>query len=228
MAARELISNFSMIDVGGKRHTTRRAVAAGTIHLGPNAFVKVRDKTLPKGDCFPMAEIAGVNGAKQCANLLPMCHPLPLDQVLVSFELDHDAQAVRVFCEAAAHAKTGVEMEALAGANAALLCIWDLCKGTDPVLRISDLELLTKTGGKSGVWINPDASIPDWVHERLPSTTPLSERKIAVVVMSDRASEGTYDDESGQYLVDSLTEQGAEVCEYQVIPDDFDLIQKTV
>ena len=59
-----------MIDVGGKRHTTRRAVAAGTIHLGPNAFVKVRDKTLPKGDCFPMAEIAGVNGAKQCANLL--------------------------------------------------------------------------------------------------------------------------------------------------------------
>jgi cyclic pyranopterin phosphate synthase len=228
LAARELISNFSMIDVGGKRHTIRRAVAAGTIHLGPNAFVKVRDKTLPKGDCFPMAEIAGVNGAKQCANLLPMCHPLPLDQVLVSFELDHDGQAVRVFCEAAAHAKTGVEMEALAGANAALLCIWDLCKGTDPVLRISDLELLTKTGGKSGVWINPEASIPGWVHERLPSTTPLSERKIAVVVMSDRASEGTYDDESGQYLVDSLTEQGAEVCEYQVIPDDFDLIQKTV
>ena len=76
MAACELISNFSMIDVGGKRHTTRRAVAAGTIHLGPNAFVKVRDKTLPKGDCFPMAEIAGVSGAKQCANLLPMCHPL--------------------------------------------------------------------------------------------------------------------------------------------------------
>ena len=82
MAARELISNFSMIDVGGKRHTTRRALAAGTIHLGPNAFAKVRDKTLPKGDCFPMAEIAGVSGAKQCANLLPMCHPLPLDQVL--------------------------------------------------------------------------------------------------------------------------------------------------
>ncbi|NCW08363.1 MAG: MogA/MoaB family molybdenum cofactor biosynthesis protein, partial [Gammaproteobacteria bacterium] len=65
-------------------------------------------------------------------------------------------------------------------------------------------------------------------HERLPSTTPLSERKIAVVVMSDRASDGTYDDESGRYLVDSLTEQGAEVCDYQVIPDDFDLIQKTV
>ena len=62
MSASELISNFSMIDVGGKRHTTRRAVAAGTIYLGPNAFVKVRDKTLPKGDCFPMAEIAGVNG----------------------------------------------------------------------------------------------------------------------------------------------------------------------
>ena len=158
-----------MIDVGGKRHTTRRAVAAGTIHLGPNAFVKVRDKTLPKGDCFPMAEIAGVSGAKQCANLLPMCHPLPLDQVLVSFELNHDQQSVRVFCEAAAHAKTGVEMEALAGANAALLCIWDLCKGTDPVLRISDLELLTKTGAPNApcvaVWLSPQTTvIPGNVH----------------------------------------------------------------
>ena len=228
MAVTELISNFSMIDVGGKRHTTRRALAAGTIHLGPNAFVKVRDKTLPKGDCFPMAEIAGVSGAKLCANLLPMCHPLPLDQVLVSFELDHDAQAVRVFCEAAAYAKTGVEMEALAGANAALLCIWDLCKGTDPVLRISNLELLTKTGGKSGVWINLDAVIPNWVLERLPSTPPLNERRVAVVVMSDRASDGTYEDESGQYLVDSLTEQGAEICEYKVIPDEYELIQRTI
>ena len=73
-----------------------------------------------------------------------MCHPLPLDQVLVSFELSHDSQSVRVYCEAAAYAKTGVEMEALAGANAALLCIW-IYAGYDPVLRISDLELLTKT-----------------------------------------------------------------------------------
>lgn len=224
----ELISNFSMIDVGGKRMTTRRAVAAGTIHLGPNAFVKVRDKTLPKGDCFPMAEIAGVAGAKQCANMLPMCHPLPLDQVLVSFELHHDSQSVRVFCEAAAFAKTGVEMEALAGANAALLCIWDLCKGTDPVLRISDLELLTKTGGKSGVWINPDADIPQWVSERLPEQQPLKTRKVAVLVMSDRASDGTYADESGQYLVDQISLQGAEVCSYQVIPDDADTIEQTI
>ena len=217
-----------MIDVGGKRHTDRRAVAAGSIDLGPNAFVKVRDKTLPKGDCFPMAEIAGVNGAKQCAAMLPMCHPLPLDQVLITFELDHDAQAVRVFCEAAAHAKTGVEMEALAGVNAALLCIWDLCKGTDPVLRLRDVELLTKTGGKSGVWINPDAQIPDWVMERLPTQTPLEGRSIAVVVMSDRASDGTYADESGQYLVDSLAEMGATVCQYTVIPDDAEAIESTV
>lgn len=228
MAERELISNFSMIDVGGKRHTNRRAIAAGIIYLGPNAFTRVRDKTLPKGDCFPMAEIAGVNGAKQCANLLPMCHPLPLDQVLVSFELVPDLQVVRVFCEAAAYAKTGVEMEALAGASAALLCIWDLCKGTDPVLKISDLELLTKTGGKSGVWINEDASIPTWVLERLPSQTSLAGRSVAVVVMSDRASDGTYKDESGHYLVDALKAEGAEICVYQVIPDEFELIQSTV
>ena len=216
-----------MIDVGGKRHTTRRAVAAGTIHLGPNAFVKVRDKTLPKGDCFPMAEIAGVNGAKQCANLLPMCHPLPLDQVLVSFELSHDSQSVRVYCEAALMRKLGLKWKRLL-VRMRRCCAFGICKGTDPVLRISDLELLTKTGGKSGVWINPDALVPEWVLERLPSTTLLAERKIAIVVMSDRASEGTYDDESGQYLIESLKAQGAEICEYKVIPDDFDLIQTTI
>lgn len=228
MSTTERVSNFSMIDVGGKRKTTRRAVAAGTISLGPNAFVKVRDKSLPKGDCFPMAEIAGVGGAKRCADLLPMCHPLPLDQLLVSFELNHETQSVRVFCEAVAHAKTGVEMEALAGANAALLCIWDLCKGTDPVLRISDLELLTKTGGKSGVWINTGALIPGWILDRLPSKTSLMNRKIAVLVMSDRVSEGTYEDESGKYLVEALAGEGADVCAYQVIPDDYELIQKTI
>ena len=127
-----------------------------------------------------------------------MCHPLSIDQVRVFFEFDKTSTSITAYCEASAEAKTGVEMEALAGANAALLCIWDLCKGTDPVLRISGLELLTKTGGKSGVWINPDATIPRWILDRLPSQTPLADRKIAVLVMSDRASDGTYEDESGQ------------------------------
>jgi cyclic pyranopterin monophosphate synthase len=224
----ELVSNFAMIDVGGKRVTTRRAVAAGTIRLGPAAYAKVASKTLPKGDCFPMAEIAGVMGAKGASALLPMCHPLPLDQVLVRFEMDADARAVRAFCEAATDAKTGVEMEALAGVNAALLCIWDLCKGTDPVLEITDVALLTKTGGKSGVWINPEQPIPDWVLQQLPSSTPLVDRKIAVLVMSDRASQGEYEDESGQYLVNAMTAQGADVCAYRVIPDEFAQIQEAI
>lgn len=224
----ELVSNFAMIDVGGKRVTTRRAVAAGTIHLGPLAYEKVASKTLPKGDCFPMSEIAGVMGAKGASTLLPMCHPLPLDQVLVRFEMDAESRTVRAFCEAATDAKTGVEMEALAGVNAALLCIWDLCKGTDPVLEISDVALLTKTGGKSGVWINPEQQIPEWVLAQLPPQRPLTERKIAVLVMSDRASQGEYEDESGQYLVDAMRECGAEVCAYQLIPDEFDQIQSAV
>lgn len=224
----ELVSNFAMIDVGGKRTTSRRAVAAGTIRLGPLAYAKVESKTLPKGDCFPMAEIAGVMGAKGASTLLPMCHPLPLDQVLVRFEMDPKERAVRAFCEAATDAKTGVEMEALAGVNAALLCIWDLCKGTDPVLEITDVALLTKTGGKSGVWINPDQPIPAWVRDQLPAQQPLLGRTIAVLVMSDRASDGTYADESGQYLVQAMTEQGAEVVAYQVIPDEFAQIQSAV
>ncbi|MGA1206916.1 MAG: cyclic pyranopterin monophosphate synthase MoaC [Litorivicinaceae bacterium] len=202
----ELVSNFAMIDVGGKRVTTRRAIAAGTILLGPLAYEKVASKTLPKGDCFPMSEIAGVMGAKGASALLPMCHPLPLDQVLVRFEMDAEARAVRAFCEAATDAKTGVEMEALAGVNAALLCIWDLCKGTDPVLEITDVALLTKTGGKSGVWINPDQPIPEWVLTQLPSQSCVE----------------------GALLRRDVRAQGAEVCAYQVIPDEFEQIQETV
>ena len=123
---------FRMIDVGRKRVTRRRAIAVGSILVGPVAFQKIRDKTLPKGDVLSLAEVAGITGAKKTPDLLPMCHTLPLDQVTIHTVL-REPDAVDVYCQAVAHAKTGVEMEAIMGVQAALSTIWDL-EGAVPQL----------------------------------------------------------------------------------------------
>ncbi|MGK7294553.1 MAG: cyclic pyranopterin monophosphate synthase MoaC [Candidatus Wenzhouxiangella sp. M2_3B_020] len=152
-----------MIDVGAKNVTRRRAVATGRIRLGPVAYPMVRDRRLPKGDPLVLAETAGILAAKKTADLVPLCHPLGLDHVVVAFELDADHESVTVFCQAATSARTGVEMEALAGAQIALLTIWDLAKQVEPALAIDEVRLVLKEGGKSGRWIHPDGlpALPD-------------------------------------------------------------------
>lgn len=227
MKEKEMIQNFKMIDVGRKRPTHRRAVACGTISMGNAAYMAVKNKTLPKGDALVLAEIAGIAGAKNTPNLIPMCHTLPLDQVTLHAEMDDTDFTVTIYAQAVAFAKTGVEMEALAAVHAALLTIWDLTKGTDPNLKISDIKLLIKTGGKSGVWVNPEG-IPSWLMQQLPEQYVLKGKKVAVVVMSDRAASGEYVDESGALLNKILAEAKAEIVEYKVIPDDAERIEKTI
>ena len=219
--------HFKMIDVGRKRPTRRRAVASGSIYMNTEAFEKIKTGTLPKGDVLALAEAAGITGAKKTPDLIPMCHTLPLDQVTIHCALNEGENSVTVYCQAAAFAKTGVEMEALAGANAALLTIWDLTKGTDPALRIGDVKLLVKTGGKSGVWINPDG-IPDWLTEQLPDARNLAGKQAAILVMSDRAATGDYEDESGPVLREALEQAGAKIIEQQIIPDDAETIAETI
>jgi cyclic pyranopterin phosphate synthase len=146
---------FRMIDVGGKQPTARRAMASGRIRMSAAAFDALARGQNPKGDVLAQAEVAGMMAAKRTADLLPLCHPLPLDQVVVRFELVPAAREVVARCEAAATAKTGVEMEVLAGVCGALLAVYDLCKAVDPVLLISDVHLEVKEGGKSGRWVYP-------------------------------------------------------------------------
>ncbi|MFY7929490.1 MAG: cyclic pyranopterin monophosphate synthase MoaC, partial [Oligoflexus sp.] len=145
---------FRMIDVGAKVVTARRALAEGWIELSSTVLERVKTRTLPKGDALVLAEVAGILAAKNTSLLIPLCHPLPLDAVLVRCEV-HD-HGVRVEAEARAHAKTGVEMEALVAVQAALLTIYDLCKGLDPALTLGHIRLVRKEGGKSGLWIHPD------------------------------------------------------------------------
>ncbi len=220
-------ARFKMIDVGRKRPTRRRAVAVGSITMGEAAFERIKSGTLPKGDVLALAEAAGMMGAKKTPDLIPMCHTLPMDQVTVHCTMNDDGRSITVYCQAAAFAKTGVEMEALAGVNIALLTIWDLTKGIDTGLEICDVKLLVKVGGKSGIWINKDG-IPDWLIDQLPSEQVLTGLKVGVVVMSDRASSGTYEDKSGIVLMDILEYAGADLIEKQVIADDFEGISKTL
>jgi len=146
---------LAMIDVGPKAPTRRRAVAQGRIRMSGACFATIRDGTNPKGDVLAQAEVAGILGAKRTAEMIPLCHPLGLEQVLVRFELDAATSSVVASCEAVTTAKTGVEMEALSGVTTALLAIYDLAKAVDPALLITDVHLWSKEGGKSGLWLNP-------------------------------------------------------------------------
>jgi cyclic pyranopterin monophosphate synthase len=222
-------NTFRMINVGNKSVTYRVAVASGEIHVGKQAFTLIRDRKLPKGDVLILAEIAGIQGAKKAYEMIPLCHPMGLDHVKIITELDEEKSSVTVFCFASTHAKTGVEMEALAGVIGALLTIWDLTKMVEPNLRMENIQLLAKLGGKSGVWLNP-AGVPEWVKEAIqPAPEPvLSDRTAVVITMSDRAHRGEYEDKSGAVLKDILTRYGANIAYYKIIPDDADTIRTTV
>lgn len=215
---------FRMIDVGKKRTTRRRAIAAGTIVVGREVFRKIEEKSLPKGDALALAEVAGIMGAKRTPDLLPMCHILPIDQVLITC-VPRAPDSVIVYGQVTAHAKTGVEMEAVMAVQAALATIWDLSKGTEPALAIRDVRLLVKEGGKSGLWINPEG-IPDWLRAQLPAPHSLAGLKAAIVVLSDRATQGIYEDKSGPVLKEMLEREGAEVIDYEILPDEGDEIKK--
>lgn len=219
--------HFKMIDVGRKRPTRRRAIACGAIRMNREAFIAVRDGTLPKGNVLALAEAAGITGAKKTPDLIPMCHTLPLDQVTIHCDLREEDNSIIVYAQAVAFAKTGVEMEALAGVNAALLTIWDLTKGTDPNLAIGDVRLLVKTGGKSGVWVNPDG-IPQWLTDQLPPALFLEGKKAGILIMSDRASSGTYEDRSGPLLKKLLEDSGAIIQSQEIIPDDETEISRSI
>lgn len=141
-----------MVDVSGKQATRRVAVAEGYLRAAPETIRKVAEGGTPKGDFRPVVQIAGIAGAKHTAELIPLCHPLPLEHVEVEVEPDAEAGYIRVEARAATRSTTGVEMEALTAVTSALLAAWDMLKAVDKNLRIEGVRLLEKRGGKSGDW----------------------------------------------------------------------------
>lgn len=139
-----------MVDVAGKEVTLRVARAGGRITMLPTTLALIRAGNAQKGDVLGIARIAAIQASKQTAQLIPLCHPLPLTRVAVAFEIDEAASAVAIEVTAETLARTGVEMEALTAATVGLLTIYDMCKAADRGMRISEVRLLEKKGGKSG------------------------------------------------------------------------------
>jgi len=155
-------NSFNMIDVSSKKETFRRALASGKIYVGKEIFELIKDKNMPKGDPLALAEVAAVLGVKKTSELIPLCHPLPIDHTATKIIMNEVDNSLEVFCVVSAVAKTGVEMEAIMGVNAALTTIYDISKIVNPHLKIDNVKLLIKEGGKSGVWKNPDG-LPDFL-----------------------------------------------------------------
>ena len=139
-----------MIDVGGKPDSQREAVAKGTVKMQAATFKLLREGALPKGDVLAAAQVAGIMAAKQTPGLLPLCHPLLLSEVKVDFALDSRNKAVNITAAVKNTGKTGVEMEALTAVAISALTIYDMCKSVDPRMRIENIRLARKSGGKSG------------------------------------------------------------------------------
>ncbi|MBF0480271.1 MAG: cyclic pyranopterin monophosphate synthase MoaC [Desulfovibrionaceae bacterium] len=139
-----------MVDVGGKAATRRMAVARATVVMNPETYSLLAARALPKGDALGAARLAGIMAAKKAAELIPLCHPLPLTHADVDFSFDAPAATVVVTARAATEAATGVEMEAMTAAAVAALTLYDMCKAVQKDIVIGEVRLLFKSGGKSG------------------------------------------------------------------------------
>jgi cyclic pyranopterin phosphate synthase len=141
-----------MVDVGEKPQTARRAVARALVRMDPATAARVAAGDAPKGDVLGTARIAGIQAAKRTGELIPLCHPLPLDHVDVDAEVDAETGTVTITAEARVTARTGVEMEALTAASVAALTVYDMVKGLEKGVEITSVVLLEKSGGRSGEW----------------------------------------------------------------------------
>jgi len=139
-----------MVDVSAKGDTARAAIAQSQVELTPAIVAAITDDNLPKGDLYATARIAGIQAAKKCSDLIPLCHPLPLSKITVDIELQGNSLLITALCKTTG--KTGVEMEALTAASVAALTVYDMCKGLDKGMIIRETKLLEKSGGKSGDW----------------------------------------------------------------------------
>jgi len=135
-------TSYKMVDVSSKEITHRKALAVGEIILSSKVIEMIKNKKMPKGDPLAIAEVSGINGVKKTSELIPLCHPLPLDHISIHTEIDEPKNSIIVYCLVSANSKTGVEMEALSGVNSALLAIYDLSKIVEPNLKITNTNCL--------------------------------------------------------------------------------------
>jgi len=142
-----------MVDVSAKAETHRIARASGSIRMQPATLALIQSGQAHKGDVIGIARVAAIQGAKRTADLIPLCHPLPITRVVVDFEVDALANEVRCTAQVETLGRTGVEMEALTAVQVGLLTVYDMCKAADRGMVMGDIRVLEKRGGKSGEWV---------------------------------------------------------------------------
>ena len=145
-----------MVDISDKPETERIAVAAGEVHMRPDTLAAIQAGSLKKGDVLSVAQIAGVLAAKRTSELIPLCHPLPINQVVVEIEPDSEIPGVSITVTVRTTGKTGVEMEALTAVAVAALTVYDMAKAVEKTMRIQNIRLVEKHGGQSGDVFNRD------------------------------------------------------------------------
>ena len=198
-----------MFDVSRKTRSARVAKAQASLAVHPDTIRRIRERQIPKGDPLEVAKVAAIQAAKNTAQIIPYCHPIPVDHVAVEYELAEDRIEVTVTVKAIY--KTGVEMEALTAASVGALTLYDMLKMLDESMVIREVRLVEKKGGKSDLEAGRARPI-----------------RAVVVVMSDSVSAGQKTDVSGRLIADRLRAEAVEVIECLVIPDDADTIERTL
>ncbi len=194
-----------MIDISNKTKTLRTAVAQATLKLSNNTIELIHQNKIPKGDPLAVAKVAAVQSAKNTSQIIPYCHPIPVDFVGVEFEFGD--RKIEVTVTVKAIYKTGVEMEALTAASVAVLTIYDMTKMLDDSMEIIGVKLIEKTGGKSDFKTKYDKPL-----------------RAAVLVMSDSIAAKKKSDLSGKLIVERLTKESVDVVDYKIIPDELEQI----
>lgn len=207
-----------MVDVGGKPETDREAVARGRVVTRSDVVRLVRADDLPKADVLATARLAGIGGAKRTSELIPLCHPLPLSAVDIEFSLDAEAGVIDIRATTRTHGRTGVEMEALTAVAVAGLTLHDMIKAVDPAATLTDVQLLSKSGGKRGEWRRADAEAGDAGAEHAGAASGAVSPSAAasgavpgpaavVIVSSTRAAAGEAEDTTGPVIAAWLAER---------------------
>lgn len=201
-----------MNDITGKRTTLRYAEAEGFVYCQNETIQRIKSNTLPKGDLLEVAKAAALLGAKKTSELIPHCHPVPIDSFSIHFEIIDEKNAVHITTQAKSIGKTGIEMEALTGVTVAALVIYDLLKPIDKSLEISNVRLLEKKGGKTDKQISKFAE---------GSTAK-------ILVCSDSCFAGKKEDGSGKIIAELLKNEGVQVLEIKIVPDDPKEIEQSI
>ncbi len=214
-------TSYRMIDISLKKTSYRRACVFGSIYIGKEVFFLIKDGHIEKGNPLILAEIAGIHAVKNTANMLFLCHPISIENVFLHVLLNEDTYSIDVYSFVFAHAKTGLEMEAMVGVVIALLTVYDLTKKYNPHSYIKAVNLLFKDGGENAAFIGSLDKIPSHFRKYfLTELVNLNSMSVFLVTVSDRASLGRYQDLSGGVLFNFFMHRGSNILTDIILPDD--------